>query len=228
MAFPLTMILGDVHAPWILWRSADEVVNAVRRLKPKIFVQIGDLYDFYSWGRFPRTSNLITPENEMKQGHKDACLLWERIRKASPRTKRFQLKGNHDDRPLKQILAKAPEFEALLSVNPMFDFDGVETISSSRDELIIKDVCFMHGYRSKLGDHARHNRMKTVCGHSHTGGVVYLREGRKTIWELNAGFIANPHSRPLGYTSQRRFSHWTQGYGVIDDVGPRFVPLVNP
>jgi hypothetical protein len=222
------LAIGDAHCPWMLFRSLDAICAAIKSIRPDIVLQLGDLYDFFSWTRFPRTHNLLTPVQEAKQGRKQAEHMWNRVRKAHPKAKRFQLRGNHDDRPYKRILEAAPEFEELLALDPYFKFDGVETQPSSRDELVIQGVCYMHGFRSKLGDHARHNRMSTVCGHSHKGGVVTMRLGKKTLWECNAGFIANPFSRPLSYGMQRKFNDQTQGFAVIDARGPRFVPLPNP
>ncbi|MES3012649.1 MAG: metallophosphoesterase [Pseudomonadota bacterium] len=222
------LAVGDAHCPWMLYRTLDGICAAARGLKPDIIIQLGDLYDFFSWTRFPRTYNLLTPIEEAKQGRKMAENMWARLAKAAPKAKLYQLRGNHDDRPYKRILEAAAEFEDLLKLDPLFQFDGVETQPSSRDELIIQGVCYMHGFRSKLGDHARHNRMSTVCGHSHKGGVVTMRLGKKTLFECNAGFLGNPNSRPLSYGAQRKFNDQTQGFAFIDSLGPRFVPLPNP
>lgn len=109
----------------------------------------------------------------------------------------------------------------------LFSFKGVTTQPSERDELILEGILFMHGFRSKLGDHVYHNQLSTVVGHSHQGGCAYVRKGNKTLWELNCGFIGDPDSVPMSYTRQRTISRWTQGYGIIDKFGPRFVPLSN-
>jgi hypothetical protein len=109
----------------------------------------------------------------------------------------------------------------------LFEFPGVKTQDSQRAELVLDGIMFMHGYRSKAGDHANHNNLSTVCGHSHRGSVSFLRRGDEVIWELNCGFLGDPSSVPLSYTRQRTVSNWTQGFGVIDKQGPRFIPLPN-
>lgn len=150
---------------------------------------------------------------------------WIEIKDAAPSAKLKQLKGNHDERPSKQLIEKAPEYDFLLKhIDELFSFGGVWTQKSERDELIMGNILFQHGFRSKLGDHCKHNKMNTVCGHTHKGGVHFERLGKEVIWELNAGYLGDPESLPLSYTKQRKISKWTKGLGIIDKDGPRFIP----
>lgn len=218
------VVLGDLHAPFHHHGALNFALSVISAIRPSVVVQIGDLYDFYSFGRFPRSLNVITPGDEISRGREATEDMWHRVHRIVPRAKLFQMKGNHDERPIKKLFERAPELEAVVSVRELFEFRRVETVSEERDELIINDILFMHGFRSKLGDHARHNGLSTVCGHSHQGGTVFQRLGDKTIFELNAGYLANPDSKPLSYTRQRRISNWTHGLGVITELGPQFVP----
>jgi len=204
------------------------IINFIRKIKPKYVIQIGDLYDFFAWAKWPRKREIYTAEAEVEMARDMAEDFWRSVTNASKRSKRFQIRGNHDERPYKRIAEKLPEFTLLSKhIDELFDFPGVESTQSQRDEIILGDKVFMHGYRAKLGDHARHNGMSTICGHSHLGGCVNIRLGNRTIWELNAGFVADESSVPLSYTDQRKFSRWTQGFGYIDQYGPRFIPLPN-
>lgn len=222
------LVIGDVHAPFTNAASLRRVEQLARQLKPKIVLQIGDAIDAFSFGKYPRTQNLMTPNKELDLAKRMIYQMWENLKKASPKSKLIQMVGNHDERIVKRLMEKAPELEFLYSIEKIFDLPrGVELIGAERDELIIDNILFMHGFRSKLGDHALHNGMNTVCGHSHRGGVIYHRLGDKTIWELNAGFIAQEDSIPLSYTKQRRISRWTQGAAFIDELGPRFIPFEN-
>lgn len=218
------LAIGDVHAPFTNLASLRRVTQIAKDLKPEIIVQVGDALDMYSWGRWPRTLNLMTPAKELELGKKIIYQMWDDLKKAAPKAKCFQMIGNHDERPIKKLIDKAPELEFLYKVEAIFDLPrGVELSKCERDELIIDDICFMHGFRSKLGDHAAHNRMNTVCGHSHRGGVVFERLGEKTIWELNCGYLAAEHTTPLSYGKQRTISKWTQGCGYITELGPQFI-----
>lgn len=187
---------------------------------------MGDLYDFYSFSRFPRTHNLLTPIQEVETGRREAVRFWAAIRSALPRAELFQLRGNHDIRPSKRILEKAPEFESLVQsgIQGLWDFPSVTTLPSDREELLLDGVVFHHGWR-KHGEHFLHNLRSTVVGHLHTGGVVFRRLDDRTIWELNAGYIADPNSVPMSYGAQKRFRKETPGVGFIDHLGPRFIAL---
>lgn len=221
------LIIGDIHFPWVKHKSLNAIYDYIKYVTPTIIVQIGDLYDLYSFSKFPRSHDIMTPKDELTQAYGDAFNMWERIKKLAPKAKYYQLMGNHDDRLAKRVMERLPEAEYFMDLKTLWTFPKVEVVDSEREEIIINNILFMHGFRVKLGDHASHNGMSTVCGHSHRGGVAYLRLGDKTIWELNAGYIADEASEPLSYTRQRKISLWTQGFGYIDDYGPRFIPLVN-
>jgi hypothetical protein len=221
-----TLAVGDTHFPFSRRKSVSGILALIRKLKPKRIVQLGDLYDLYSYSRFARSYNVLTPAQEVKLGRKDAQTFWKEARAAAGRgVECYQLIGNHDERLLKKTMGLLPELEHLIQeVNHLWKFDGVHTQAAERDELILDGVCYMHGFR-KFGDHVKHNMMSTVCGHLHLGGVSYMRLGKKTIWELNAGFVANPDCVPMSYGRQRTITKYTQGVGWIDSYGPRFIPL---
>lgn len=217
-------ILGDLHAPFNHRKATAAAIELIRKMKPKIVVQIGDLLDLYSFSRFPRSLNVMTPIQEIKSGRKITEEFWREIRSATGRgVECFLLKGNHDARLSKRIAEAMPEVEGMAAAG-LWTFEGVQTMENERDELIIDGVLYMHGYR-KHGDHVKYNLMSTVCGHSHVGGVVYHPIKGKTLFELNAGYLGDPKSAALSYTKQSRISKWTLGMGYIDEYGPRFIPL---
>lgn len=217
------LCIGDLHFPWVDKVALRKLLKSIDR--PKVVVQLGDLYDMYSHSKYPRTHNLFTPKDELIKAREMAEEFWAEIRVRTPRAERYQLMGNHDIRPFKRMIEKYPEFEHQIDINHLWEFDRVKTMRSDREELIIDDMVFIHGYRARLGDHARFNHMKTVCGHTHRGGVHFINLKNKIIWELNCGHLADKNAVPLSYTKQRQFSNWTLGYGIIDAYGPRFIPL---
>lgn len=227
------VVIGDTHFPFTNLNTLygkGGVIEAIKNLKPDYVIQVGDLYDFYSWGKWPYKRDIFTPKEEIERGREMAVEMWQRIKKVAPRKcKLYQLKGNHDERPAKQLISRFPEIFSVMRdpIHDLFVFDGVSTHREERDPLIIDEIMFMHGFRSRLGSHCIHNHMSTVCGHSHTGGCVYVRRGNKVIWELNAGFAGDENSGPLSYTRNRAVSRWTQGFAIIDQYGPRFVALEN-
>ena len=102
-----------------------------------------------------------------------------------------------------------------------------------RSPFKLGDVSFMHGHLTGLGAHARKYLRSVVCGHTHRGGCVTIPMGEdggagsnapRTLFELNAGFLGDPQSRPLSYRPTK-INEWTIGFGYIDEWGPRFIPL---
>lgn len=151
--------------------------------------------------------------------------MWQSIRRRLPRARLHQIRGNHDERPMKRITEKFPEIASLVDLSHMWRFPGVDTHLDTRVPLTIDGINFIHGHRTKLGDHAAFTQTSTVVGHTHRGGVAVLplSDGR-TIFELNCGYLADPEHEALKYTPNK-FNKWTHGIGWIDEFGPRFISL---
>jgi hypothetical protein len=224
------LFLGDKHLPYEQGDIAQQIIDIVRKVKPYYILQVGDLYDFYWFSRYPKHLVDFGPAVEVQRGREAAEKFWKDIQRASPRSKCFQMKGNHCDRPQRQLLVKAPEFEIFMrdKFKSLFEFKGVETIHDSKQELELnicgEKVLTHHGHRSGLGDHMVYNQQSTVNGHSHMGGVVFKNYKDQVRFELNCGYSGNPEELALRYGEQRR-KYWTWGLGQIDARGPRFIPL---
>lgn len=218
------VIVGDTHFPFVDVNALTSLYSFIDETKPKRCVQIGDLYDMFSHSKFPRSHNLFTPDQEMQLGREGAQKMWSTIQKLSPGIECYQLLGNHDVRPLKRVTESFPSLENFVveAVARLMTFDGVHTIHDYREELLLDGICFIHGYQSKLGAHRDFNLCNVACGHSHKGGVVYRPHKDQTFWELNAGYLGDPHAKALSYTPQRT-TGWTHGFGYIDRNGPRFI-----
>lgn len=222
-------ILGDVHFPFHHKTILPLALYFYLKGQYDYFIQVGDLHDRYSASKFARSYNLFTPRDERKWCNYYAEILWGFVARGSAK-ERYQLLGNHCVRPVKRILEVAPEFEdeMLQVLHEDYDFEGVKSILDPREELYVDGICFLHGYLAALGKHAEYNLKNFVGGHTHRGGTVFLpKDGHETkqIWELNAGYVADPGSPGLSYTMQKRATRWTHGFGIIDQYGPRFVPL---
>lgn len=221
------LVIGDVHFPYCDKNALSMIYALIEKEKPDVVVQIGDLYDMLAYSRFPRSLNLMTPRVEINLAREESTEMWSKIRNLVPTANLFQVLGNHCVRPLKQVIDKWPEGEDLVSeaFKQLYTFEGVTTIYDSREELFIGDIAFIHGYRSKLGDHMNNMRCNVVTGHSHRGGTFFKPYNNGAImWELNAGYIADPFSAALSYRAQK-LHDWTVGCGLIDELGPRFIPF---
>jgi len=220
------IILPDLHFPYHSKPALTEVLGVIKRDASEIshIVQIGDLFDFFSLSRFPRSHDYATPIDEVTLAHECATEMWNYIRMIAPKAKCIQLLGNHDVRLKLRIKEKIPEILEIVKFDHLWQFKGVKTIMNEREEYVMGGVAYMHGYYTKLGRHCVENQMNTVVGHSHRGGCFFTQVQNRPLWELNSGYLANPTSKVMSYMRQR-WIPWTLGYGVIDELGPRFVPI---
>lgn len=220
------VILGDTHHPFSCHRSLTKAYALIEKLQPQYVVQVGDVYDLYSFSRYGKSLNHTTPASEVHKARKAAEKMWDAVRKASPKSKLHQMLGNHDARLYKKIEEKLPEMVGLLGWDDLFTFDGVTTAKSDRDILKLnlggKKVYFHHGFLSKPGDHLRYFQQNTVIGHSHRGHVLYDTTHDKMLFEANAGYLGDPRSHVFKYGAVAGKNKWTRGCLVIDELGPRF------
>lgn len=218
------LIAGDMHLPWVHEPTMKLFHEFNGDMKPDYVIQIGDLYDMYAHARFPKSSNIYTPREEEARARADAERFWTEVAHRNPSAKRKQFKGNHDIRPVKQALEKAPNLEHFVDayMEKLFTFDGVETYHDARDIVRIEGYAFHHGYLQQIGMHRDAILENAVVGHTHLGGVSYRALRDRTIWELNVGLMGDPESKVMSYTATKE-TKWTLGFGFIDKHGPRFI-----
>ena len=220
------MVLPDTHFPFVDKKRLAKTISYVPTLKPTHIVQIGDLFDFYNFSRFPKSNNVATPNAEVRDGRWMAEAMWRDLKNAAPNAECFQVWGNHEERPFKRIMENAPALEKFLdkSLKEMLSFPGVTTMGGILDELEINGIIFTHGWSTQPGYHVKYFSKSVVHGHTHHGGTNYLRLNEKTLFELDCGILADYFSRPMIYRSSMTCK-WTPGFGWIDSLGPRFCPL---
>lgn len=224
--YPTIGCLSDIHWPFHSQRVIDKFIAYVEKYKPQFVIIDGDAADFYSFAKFPRSHNVFTPREEVRLAREHNETFWKRIKEVHPEAKCFQLAGNHDVRPLKRVIEAMPVAEDWIAemLKKQFTFEGVTTILDPREELIIGDIVVHHGYKTRIGAHRDHVNMNAITGHIHIGAVSFRSlRGGAVCWELHCGLAGDPEAKGLSYTSQR-ISNWTQGFGVVDELGPRFIP----
>jgi predicted phosphodiesterase len=220
----LMAIAGDTHFPFIHKPTQKLFLEFNKKEKPKYIIQMGDLFDMYSYSKFPRSHNIYKPQEEIELARGMAEEFFATLRKDNPKAKMFNLLGNHDVRPIKRVMEGLPEFEHIAKdyLKKIATFNGVTLVEDYRDILKIQGIGFHHGYLNALGQHRDKNLMSMVVGHTHRGGVSYRRFGGDTFFELNAGLMGDPNSKGLSYTDTK-IQEFTLGFGVIDQLGPRFI-----
>jgi len=227
------LIVGDLHEPWANKESKRRIYAEAKRRNPKIIIQMGDLYDMLSSSRFAHSQDIYTPKDEIRIARQKCEIFWNTLGDICPDAKRYQLKGNHDERPYKSLLQKAPELEYYYTHNQnpsmgFWEFEGVKTQTEEAQELILQfngeEICFLHGFHCRPGEHVRKNLIHTVIAHTHWPWVHFHRQRDRVLWEMNVGFIGDRNSVAMGYVKQRKFSKYVCSHGLIDEFGPRVIP----
>lgn len=213
-------ILSDLHMPFHCKISLQKAIAIVEQKRPQVIIVNGDLFDAYSFSKFPRNVNLYTPAEEMRQARYYAEKMFSDLRKASPRAKMFLTLGNHSMRISKRLAESLPELVGIVDITHLWKFPGVETIWDPREPLEIDDALYVHGWFTKLGDTVKYFHKNVFVGHSHRPGIFYHRLGGKTIYECNSGMLANINSIPLSYTPSK-ITTATTAMAFKDDMGPR-------
>lgn len=188
-------------------------------------VQIGDLFDQYSFSNFTKDPNKVpyNPQQEAEVGKQQADEMWRSIRKRNRKADLYQMPGNHDARLVSKFKASFPEgsFIGRDFMKRQMAFEGVKNIG---DEFILDDIMFMHGMRT-MGDHAKWNQMNTVTGHTHQARIQYYMNRHGIYWEFNTGWLGDNKAYPFAYRQQKKIDNMHHGIGLIEDRQPRFVLL---
>lgn len=216
------LVLGDVHFPYDSKSSLEKVYQYCEYFQPEYIIQLGDLLDFYSFSKYPRSHNEFTPREEVRLGREGAENMWRKLKSISPKSKCYQLLGNHCVRPVKRVMEHMPEAEDWLEgyFKELFTFEGVNSVFDTRDELVIDEILFTHGFLGKEGAHRDFYLRNVVFGHLHKLWVQYRRFHNQQFFEACAGFLGEPESKGLSYTPSKA-SNYQEGILSIDKFGPR-------
>lgn len=219
------LAIPDTHAPWASDRVINKIYKTLEQIRFDVVIQLGDLLDMYAYSKFARSHDHCTPKEEIEMGFEWSRNFWKNIHLRHPHARKIQLKGNHEDRLMKRAFERWPEAASIISraEHSLFQFPNVETIHDSRDGLMIEDVLYIHGFLTKPGDHAKYFLQNVVHGHTHRASTMFMNIGGRKLWELDCGFAADKTQAPLIYGPTKTMI-WMEGFGVIDAVGPRFIP----
>lgn len=220
------LVIGDVHAPFTCIDTLTFIYQYASDFKPDVIIQVGDLYDCFSWSKFP-SPILMSPKHELEMGRELASNMWKNLQLVAPGSDCYQLWGNHEARVKKRILETLPALDDIYSFKEFMSFPKVTTMLDEKELLVFDNTVYHHGYWSKLGDGLNQFiGFNVAAGHSHRGGTFFKRIRGEVFWELNAGFCADDKQRPLQYGNTRT-NLWTRGVGSVCDYGPRFIPVTK-
>lgn len=215
------LCVPDLHSPYSDLEALSSTYLQIEKEKPDTILQLGDSLDLYSFSKFPRSHNLLTPRQELEQGFELVRDMWKIINRIAPKAIKYQLLGNHEERLPKRVLERLPEAETLFRLKEVMSFPGVQTITT--EELEIDGVLYIHGFMTRPYAHMRYFLKSVVLGHTHQAWVLYEKVHRKTLFEMTCGYLADDSQIPLQYTASK-INKWSKGCGIIDSGVPRFVP----
>lgn len=226
------LVIGDTHFPYTNFNSLTAIYSVIEKEKPDVVIQIGDLFDMYAFSSFPKSDDRLSAQEEMRQAREGAENMWKTIRKLVPKSQRYQLLGNHCIRAEKRAQELAPvlEFAVIRTLRDYFVFPGVSTIHDHREELIIDETAYIHGWSSRLGAHLNYmnGKYNLVHGHTHRAGIshkiFHTPYGPRMRWELDVGYIGDITSKVFHYTPQKH-TNSTQAVGIIRDQVPEIILL---
>ena len=211
------MVISDLHLPYPHPDAIDFLIKMKAKYKPTRIISIGDLFDQYSCSRYdkdPSADNVVTEVNKARAYVK-------RLVKIFP--KMDIVTGNHDIRSiLKARRAGIPE-EYLKTRHEIYGMP--DTWIWHDPQLIIDDICFVHGKTRVFNKLSKNMGMNTVQGHHHSvAGVTYWSSPLALRWDCIIGCLANPDHYSQEY-SKNDLNKMILGSLIIDEGQPVFIQM---
>ena len=222
------LAIPDLHFPFANHYLLTKLYRAISKLEFDVIINLGDLLDQYVFSKYKKDLSFMNPKAEILKGLQRAHDFWNKIHRISPKSKRFQLKGNHDERLMKRILEKMPEIKDIFEerIN-LYDFEDVEVMKSERDYVEIDNIVYCHGWHSVRWKHVKHFGKSVVHAHTHKANMIVKNDEStdyKLMFELDCGNLINSMNLPFNYTPST-FTKWKAGYGIIDKGIPHLVRI---
>jgi len=218
------IVLNDIHVPFEDKQSLDAVYRGMRDMKPDKIILAGDIFDFYSISRFEKD-----PRKRVDLGDElgEAKRFLRDFRRRFKQPEIFYMRGNHEDRLQKYVLANAAQLAWVegLELANLLDLEEEDIQLVDKRWFEYRGVIISHMNRSnKYGGYTAKNigmdvGKPLVHTHSHKVGHVSIGEGRDfydngCLCQLQADYLESP-------------SNWTQAFMVVDyvDNKPHFTQI---
>jgi hypothetical protein len=211
----IILVGGDAHY-WPGHPSTGHraFVKFIKKLKPKIVVVNGDVFDGAAVSRHPSVNwdqnPTVVEELETCQAR-----MHEISRAAGLKSRLFWTLGNHDARFEARLVQVAPEYAGVRGTSLKDHFsDRWQPCWSLfiNDELVVK-----HRYRS--GAHATHNNALSsgksiITNHLHSAKVTPYTDYNGTRYGVDTGCLADLTGRQFTYGEDNPTNH-RSGFAVI-------------
>lgn len=211
----VVVVGGDAH----YWPGEPSVghrafVAFIKRLKPRVVIANGDMFDGARISRHPPIGWSHTPtvkdelETVQERLHEIALACPRGCRKVWPL-------GNHDARFETRIATVAPEYAEVAGTSLSEHFPIWEPCWPVfiNDDVVVK-------HRFKGGIHATHNNTvwagKTmVTGHLHSAKVTPFTDYNGTRYGVDAGCLADPAAAAFVDYTEDGPKNWRSGFCVL-------------
>jgi hypothetical protein len=219
-----TAIVGsDLHAwPELYGTAMAAYIDFHARLKPTWSFLNGDGLDGAKISRWPRDRWTSPPK---VKDELDALRDYgERVRRASPDTKRRRTRGNHDDRFDNYFSSNAAEMEGVQGTRLADHLPGWDECMS----INVNGNCLIqHALRS--GVHAIYNNVKelgchSVTGHRHKAEVRAVTNQMGTWYGVDSGMLAPAWHPCFAYTRMKRPTEYRSAFAVLTWCGGKLMP----
>lgn len=216
----VTVCLPDMHVPLEDTGAMTWALAYTARLKPNHVILLGDVMDFRSLSRFPKSpAQAVALKQELKEGRRWIALFEELFRPA----KITFLLGNHCLRVSKYLWKQAPELNCLpeLAVPALLRVPERWRVVPYRGYVIEQGVMVTHGERygrtATLSNLAEYG-CSVITGHSHRAVLVDRRmPNGKILTGVEAGCLCKLNQ---GYSTT---TNWVHALAVIQNGAVRLV-----
>lgn len=198
-------VIGDLHCPFIhpnYFRFCNDTFKSFNVGRK---VSIGDLFDHYSYSRFPKKPLAMNARQEMKMAKSQI----------EPFCREFSemdiVLGNHDTRYIDRAEEFGIDEELIREFKDIYDLPkGWRVYDEYENFLTINDVLYIHGsaYNGKDGakQAAINEQMSVVMGHGHAfAGVFPIANKRKLMFGMNVGCGIDVGAYAFAYNKKDKF-----------------------
>ena len=218
------LVIPDMHMPFIDKNALRVVALWKRNHNPDLIIQLGDLFDFKAWSRWPKDADDDSPHLEFEKAMQQAAS----VSKLIPNME--ILFGNHDMRVAKRALEVGFTRHIMRDLSEIFRYPGWHWHADPKAKLIVNTpkgpVWFLHGDEMG-GNAAQKSRLlgiSIVQGHSHQASITHSNGLSHAVYGMETGHIMDMESKGAQYAF-RSGRYPVMGFGIIKYGIPYFINI---
>lgn len=231
----VALVFSDAHYwPGEATTAHRALLAVAKRLKPKLVIANGDVFDGARVSRHPRIGWEKGPT--VREEVEAVCLRMREIERAAPGAELIRTAGNHDLRFESYISTNAPELEGVHGTSLM-DFlprwragFALHINRETAGWTVVRHTHVTGGVHSAYNSTLRAG-LSYVHGHLHKLQVTPYGDYRGRRYGVDCGTLAEPRGPQFGYTMSGPVN-WCSGFAVLTYRGgrllqPELVEVVN-